>query len=213
MSDFQSTLWSVVLRAKDPPALNRLCETYWEPVYVYVRRKGHPPEDAQDRTQGFFAHLLEKGILERVEKRGRFRNFLITVLEHYLANEYRREHAAKRTRDVAAMESRIREAESPEEALRRAWSLAGLQQAFAALKREFEEKGLPGHFEAVRGHLSAGARPSYQELAVRLGCSVSDDTNLLHRSRRRLQSNIREILRETVDSEAELESEIRDLFP
>ncbi len=216
-SDFRSTLWTEVLRAGDGhlSALQRLCETYWKPVYAYVRCKGYAAEDAEDRTQGFFVHLLEKELLARVESgRGRFRNYLITVVEYYLANEYRKDQARKRIVEIAGAEREITEGpEKPEEAYRRAWMLTVLEQAFAALRREFESKGLQGQFEAVRSHLSAAHdRPSYEDLAGRLGGSVSDVTNLLHRSRNRLREHLRAVLRETVSTEAEVDSEIRELF-
>lgn len=220
--EFQPTHWSVVVSAKsvDDPhrksSLNRLCDGYWKPLYVYLRKKGFCPDDAEDRVQGFFAHFLEKGFLNRVESgRGRFRNYLITVLEYYLANEYRREQAARRgNKNVEIAENEVKSSvETPEVAYLRSWSLTVLQQAFDALRREFESRGLPGHFDAVRNHLSAADdRASYEELARRLGTSVADVTNLLHRSRKRLRELIREILRETVDTEGEVDSEIRDLF-
>ncbi len=90
--DFQSTMWSLVLKAKDKreEALNQLFSIYWKPIYFYVRRKGKNVEDAKDLTQGFFIHFFESDLLDRVQKgRGRFKNYLLATLEHYLANEYR----------------------------------------------------------------------------------------------------------------------------
>lgn len=228
---FQPTMWSVVLRAQDAgdphrtTALNRLCETYWKPVYVYVRRKGFSAEDAKDATQGFFAHFLENQALDRVQQgRGRFKSFLLAHLEHFLANEYRREHAEKRgggacplSLDFARAETEVRvdppDTETPEALFRRSWGLTVLCNAFEALRKEFAERGLQGHFDAVRAHLSAVAdRASYRELAERLGASVADVTNLLHRSRKRLKELIRTALRETVESEADVDDEVRELF-
>lgn len=228
---FQPTLWSVVLRAKDAgdphrrTALNRLCETYWRPVYVYLRRKGMSQADGQDATQGFFAEFLEKGLLDRVDRgRGRFKSFLLAVLEHWLANEHRKARAEKRgggaapiRLDFAKAESEVRlepaGGETPEAAFRKSWALAVLQGAFDALRREFEGRGEGSRFEAVRVHLSAaGGRASYQELATRMGLSEADVTNLLHRAKKRLRELIREALRETVDSEDEVDDEQRELF-
>lgn len=228
---FQPTLWSVVLRAKDRrdphcrTALQRLCELYWRPVYVYVRWKGRSVENAEDATQGFFAELVEKGLLERVERgKGRFRNYLLAVLEHYLANEYRRGRAEKRGGGEAPLHLDFRRAETevrfepagsetPETAFRRSWALAVLQNAFESLRREFEGRGLAGPFDAIRSHLAAEAdRGSYEQIAQRLGASVSEVTNLLHRSRRRLRELIVAALRETVDREEDVEEELRELF-
>src|SRR5881396_1870083 len=93
-----TTHWSVVLAAgrrdttRATAALEKLCQTYWFPLYAYVRRRGHSPEDARDLTQSFFASLLEKKYLERADReRGRFRTFLLSSLENFLNNEWDRE--------------------------------------------------------------------------------------------------------------------------
>src|SRR5262245_18074102 len=100
---FATTHWSVVLTAGngDSPlamrALETLCSTYWYPIYVYVRRKGHGPEDARDLTQDFFAQSLAKELLRLADRdKGRFRTFLLTTLEHFLAREWNRAHRQKR---------------------------------------------------------------------------------------------------------------------
>ena len=226
---FKPTLWTVVLRAKDPSdphrrtALNTLCETYWAPVYVYLRHKGRSSEDAKDATQGFFAHFLELRALDRVERgRGRFKNFLLALLEHYLANEHRKANAEKRgggaaplSLDFARAETEVRidpaDPRTPEVAFRRSWSMAVLQDAFERLRREFSAR--EAEFEAVRIHLLAGAeRPSHAAIAERLGLPLTDVANLLHRSRKRLRELIRSILREAVDSEADLDGEVAEFF-
>src|SRR5437762_14227459 len=100
---FLSTQWSVVLAARDggpdraQAALASLCAAYWRPLYAYVRRSGHSVEDAQDLTQSFFAHLLEKDSLQHVDPAlGKFRAFLLACLKHFLAKEWRRTQALKR---------------------------------------------------------------------------------------------------------------------
>src|SRR5271166_3392755 len=99
-SSFPTTLWTVVLRAgRDEPAqaraaLAQLCQGYWYPLYSFIRRRGHSPHDAQDLTQEFFAHLLEKHALEHVDsKQGRFRTFLLASLKNFLANDWDKAHA------------------------------------------------------------------------------------------------------------------------
>src|SRR5881394_1549968 len=92
---FVTTHWSVVLsaREKDSPdsgdALEKLCRTYWYPLYAYVRRQGHTAHDAQDLTQEFFARLLQKDYLNAAaQEKGRFRTFLIVALKRFLLNEW-----------------------------------------------------------------------------------------------------------------------------
>ncbi len=228
---FTSTLWSDILRAKDADdprrasALNRLCQTYWEPLYVYLRHKGLIRQDAEDATQGFFAHFLEKGLLARVERgRGRFRSYLLATLEHYMANEHRLRHAQKREAaapgiplDFARAEKETRldpaDPEPPGAAYRRVWVVTVMRRAFEALGREFGGRWPREHFQAVWAQLEAGREGAgYEGLSKRLGCSVSDVRNLLHALRKRLGEIIRSILRETVDTDAEVEEEVVDLF-
>src|SRR6266446_4955783 len=100
---FATTHWSVVLNAADTAApnaqeaLEKLCRIYWYPLYAYVRRQGHSPEDAQDLTQAFFAHFLVKKSLRLADRqRGKFRTFLLTCLKHFLGHQWERARAVKR---------------------------------------------------------------------------------------------------------------------
>src|SRR6266700_6449870 len=99
---FTTTHWSVLLEAqgKSPAAqeaLERLCRTYWRPVYGFIRRQGTRPEEAEDFTQGFFALLLERRDFDAVRKeKGRLRSYLLTSVKHFLASEQRRAMTAKR---------------------------------------------------------------------------------------------------------------------
>ncbi len=213
--DFQSTMWSLVLKAKDKreEALNQLFSIYWKPIYFYVRRKGKNVEDAKDLTQGFFIHFFESDLLDRVQKgRGRFKNYLLATLEHYLANEYRKAHALKRGKppvslDVELLEDEMRAEESPEKHFRRAWCMAILQRAMDGLGKELGSK-----WSAVRQHLVPGDRPSYQQTADELKTTVTDVTNLLHRARKGLKERIIAEIRETVETEEELQEELKEFF-
>src|SRR5260370_23365683 len=129
---FATTHWSVVVRAGDSrspeaaAAMERLCRTYWYPLYVFVRRKGHSHEDASDLTQAFFAQFLEKDYLRSVDGNcGRFRTFLLTSMTHFLANDWDRTQAQRRgggcqilSWDAVSAEERYRlepvERETPE---------------------------------------------------------------------------------------------------
>src|SRR5439155_8623889 len=99
---FVTTQWSVVLTAQGQSpaadeALEKLCRSYWRPLYGFVRRRGYNPEEAQDLTQGFFALLLERRDFESVRReKGRLRSFLLASLKHFLANDRRRAMAIKR---------------------------------------------------------------------------------------------------------------------
>src|SRR5262245_42225789 len=130
---FATTLWSTILSARDgdegtrKAALDRLCARYWTPLYAYLLRKGLPAPDAQDAVQGFFAYFLEKELLRKVDRRrGRFRRYLLAVLEHWLANERRTATAQKRGGFDFATARRtlvFDPAAPPDEAFRRTWAM------------------------------------------------------------------------------------------
>jgi len=103
---FATTHWSVVLAAGDKAdsgsaeSLQTLCQTYWYPLYAYVRQKGYGSQDAEDLTQSFFMHLLDKDRLGRLARdRGKFRSFLLTALNHFLVDQWKRASAQKRGGD------------------------------------------------------------------------------------------------------------------
>ena len=228
---FKTTRWTLVLQAKDPrdplrgTALNDLCQAYWGPLYVYLRRKGRSTEDSRDIAQGFFAYLLEKGVVEKAARdRGKFRSFLIAVLENYLANEHRKAAALKRGGGALPFsldfdrEERLdsippADASTPLDAYNRAWALAVMRRAFDSFRGE-SLKTQPGeHVEALVAHLQGpGDDQTNGALAARLGRTPGEVKHLLTRSRRRLKELILDQLRETVETEADVEDELQDLF-
>lgn len=229
--DFRTTHWSLVLAAGAPSetsgdlALEQLCRTYWYPVFVYVRRRGFAPADAQDLTQGFFARLLEKGWLKEADaSKGRFRTFLLTLLTRYLANEYERAQAQKRggriefvALDTAIAEARYalepREESTPETEFARRWADALMTRVLDRLRAEFDGGGRAGRFDELKVFLLApkGEVP-YAEVAARLGMTESAVTSGIFRLRQRYAILLREEIRNTVRDESEVEEEIRHLL-
>lgn len=205
-------------RGRSREALERLIRAYWKPAYFAARRWGADVEAAKDLTQGFFAEFLERDFLKGVgPEKGRFRTFLLTALKHYLANQAEAARAKKRgggraplPLDFAGAESEYSAGpkESVDHAFKRRWALAVLERGLAALAREFP----PAEFEALRGHLSPGEAPSYEETAERLGTTVARFKQLLHRARRRFRELIRQEVRDSVRTASEVDDEIRDLF-
>lgn len=228
---FASTLWTRVLEAKDPSspdrrgALEDLIRTYWKPLYFFVRRRGKDVETAKDLTQGFFTAFLERDFLRYVERgRGKFRTFLLTAFEHYLADEARRAKARKRgggkaalPLDFAAVESEYaREAPAaagPEDLYARRWALGVTGRALQALRREFEAKGRGREFEALQRFFAIGGRaPTGAELAAWLGVSEADAKVRLHRARRKYRQAIYREIRASTAGEDEAREELRELF-
>jgi DNA-directed RNA polymerase specialized sigma24 family protein len=165
---FATTHWSIVLTARDPAcpqaadALEKLCRSYWYPLYAFVRRQGHDENSAKDLTQGFFARLLEKNYLAQVKQdKGKFRSFLLASLKHYMADERDKERAQKRgggqvllSLDETVGEDRYRaepvDVMDAEKLYERRWALTLLDQARERLKDEFLKAGKSHLYERFR---------------------------------------------------------------
>jgi RNA polymerase sigma-70 factor (ECF subfamily) len=230
-SDFLSTHWSIVLRAGRAndsdarAALAFLCQRYWYPLYVFLRRHGIGPERAEDVTQGFFARLIEKQILERAKpSRGRFRSFLLASLRNFLANESDRAAARKRgggrpvlSLDIKAGEAKLRfepsHEQTPEKIFNRAWAVQLLEWVVGRLRQEFADQGKAGEFDVLQAFLAGKhADAAYQRAAAELGRSLAAVRQAAHRLRKRYRELLRAEVAETVSGENEIDDEIRWLF-
>lgn len=228
---FPTTHWSRVVVAGDPEAprarelLAALCDAYWYPLYAYARRRGHAPEQAQDLTQDFFAHVLEKGLLAHADPgRGRFRSFLLAVYAHYLSNRRDYERAGKRGGGRTAFPIDTSDAEgrydrelvselSPERIFDRSWALTLLGRVLDQLRREYDDAGRAATFEALYGHLTEDSQGvAHATIAASLGISEGAARVAAHRLRRRYGVLLRLEIAATVDDPDEVDDEIRDLF-
>src|SRR6266516_4576619 len=169
--NFATTHWSVVLTAGDSAspqvaeALEQLCRTYWYPLYAYVRRSGHSPEDGEDLTQAFFARLLEKRQLKSAQReRGKFRSFLLTSLKHFLTNEWHRARAVKRGAGAPHFHFDAVEVEhlyvleathdlTAEKLYELSWAMALLEQVRARMRQEYAAEGKAERFDAAEQFL------------------------------------------------------------
>lgn len=228
---FATTRWSLVLAAggrataQSRLALAALCETYWQPLYAYVRRRGFTAHEAQDLTQDFFTRLLEKDVVERADRqRGRFRSFLLGSLNHFLANHRRRQRTLKRggnaprlSLDFSAGERHVQiepmHELTPERVYERRWALTLLDRVLAALRQEYAAAGKGTLFDELQGHLDGGGDAgAYHEIASRLGMSEGAVKVAAHRLRRRFRDRLRAEVAQTVDNPAEVEDELRALL-
>ena len=227
---FTTTHWSVVVAAghedssQARAALETLCRTYWYPLYAYVRRRGQSEHDAQDLIQGFFALLLQRQALQKVEPgRGKFRSYLLTALNHFLIDEHDRQQAQKRgggqaviSLDAHEAEQRYRlepsDTETPEKLFDRRWALALIDGAMERLQQEFVADNNTLLFQQLRGFIVDGAdnRP-YAEVAQQVGMSEEAVKKAVQRLRRRYREAIREEIAQTVATRSEIEEELRHL--
>jgi RNA polymerase sigma factor (sigma-70 family) len=227
---FTTTHWSVVLEAQtESPAaqeaLEKLCRTYWRPIYGFVQRQGIGPEEAKDITQGFFADLLERRSLSAVRReKGRFRSYLLGALKHFLADERRRAVAIKRGKgqrliplEELTADERIEmepaDPVTPEQIYERRWASTLLERVLSRSKDEYRAAGNATLFDSLKQLLpdEPGA-PSQADIAAQLGMTENAVRQAFHRFRQRYQLLLREEIAHTVATPGDIEDELRHLI-
>jgi RNA polymerase sigma factor (sigma-70 family) len=234
MARFATTRWTMVRTAVDPSdpdavvALEDLCRIYWPAVFAYVRSKGHSTSDASDLTQEFFLRVLEKGYFEQARReRGTFRTFLLTCVQHFLANEWDRTQANKRgggqlplSLDQIGAESRYllepRDDLTPEAVFEQQWACSVVQQALERLEQDVRAAGREEMYAGCRELLLGGtADATYAQIAAGLDLTEGTLKVQVHRLRRRLRELVLDEIEQTGatgdDAEAELQHLLRIL--
>jgi RNA polymerase sigma factor (sigma-70 family) len=224
-SRFDTTRWSLVRNAaRDDPAgrlaLDELCRIYRPAVLAFLRRRGMSRDAAEESTQSFFLHLLERDLAARADPaRGRFRMFLRTALQNHLS--HRREHDVTQRRNApggwVSFDERdqvhdANAADSPEQAFDTAWALTVLERAMQRLRADFLARGAADEFDRLRPGLTEGLESGEaRELGEHLGIGANAVAARLHRLRMRLRQAVRLELAETVDTPGDAERELRHL--
>ena len=234
-SSFASTRWTVVYQAANSKAssqealraLSELCQIYWRPIYLFLRRQGYAFDEAEDLTQGFFAHLIENRTYARASpEKGRFRAFLLGALKYFIADAHKRERAQKRGGGAALLpfdEAAIAEAEaragglerwSADRVYDREWAAALLRQALKRLAEECALAGKKDLFESLKTHLSpgSGTRVPYDQIATRLGRSAATLRSDVARLRERFGAILREEVQSTLLDAADVDGELHYLY-
>ena len=231
---FHTTRWSLIVAAATAApkpsssaseALAELCQTYWYPLYAFVRRRGYDADRATDLTQEFFATLLEKDYLADADRtRGRFRTFLLASLKNFLSNEADRAGRLKRGGGQTILSFDAGDAESryhlepahditPERLFERRWALVLLDRVLSRVRDDYAADGKAPLFDALKGLLTfAPDAGTMAEAARAAGLSPGAARVAVHRLRKRYRQRLRESIADCVASEAEVDQEIRDLF-
>ena len=231
---FNSTRWTLVLAAGDSDAtpsqsleaLSELCRIYWRPLYLFLRREGIGAEDAQDLTQGFFAHLIESRAYARADPdKGRFRSFLLGALKHFVAHARAHDRTQKRgggmilaqldTAAIAEADARAvsLQAWSAERVYEREWAETLLRQALDRLAEECALAGKDELFKQLNSHLSVTSEAAvpYEEMSLRLGRPITTLRSDVARLRSRYRAILREEVGGTVAEASEVDAELRHL--
>jgi len=227
---FATTHWSIVLEAQSESpaaqeALERLCRTYWRPIFAFLRRQGLSPAEAEDITQGFFAELLERRSLSAVRKeKGRLRSFLLGGVKYFLANEERRVMAIKRGkgqplipleefRGADRIEIEPADPVTAEMIYERRWALTVLERVLSRLKDEYHAAGNAALFDALKQLLpDEPGSPSQAEIAARLEMTENAIRQAFYRFRQRYQLLLQEEIAHTVATPGDIEDELRHLI-
>ena len=236
---FAPTHWSVIVaagRSETEPenaaiALAELCQTYWMPLYTFIRTRGYSVHDAQDLTQSFFAHLIEHEIYARADReKGKFRSFLLASLKNFLADAYSHAHTVKRggAHDLLPLdEERAEAAESlfqthfangepngEDRLFERSWAEALVGAGLERLAAEYQLEGKQNLFQQLKVFLtgSADPLPTYDQLANKVGLPASTLRSHVTRLRTRYRELLRGQVRQTVASDAEVDGELHELF-
>jgi RNA polymerase sigma factor (sigma-70 family) len=226
---FTTTHWSVVLEAQGATpaaqaALEKLCRTYWRPIYGFVRRSGTDAEEAKDLTQGFFALLLERRDFDAVRKeKGRLRSYLLTSLKHFLTNEHQRDMAIKRGegRQLVALDQLCEDGRAgfepadtstADQIYERRWALALMNQVLVRLGEEYRTARNAVLFERLKAVLTDEPdHPSQAQIANELAMTENAVNQAFHRLRERYRHLLREEIAHTVMAPGDIEDELRHL--
>ncbi|MBE0540500.1 MAG: sigma-70 family RNA polymerase sigma factor [Verrucomicrobia bacterium] len=228
---FATTHWSVVLQAGQEEtaagfaALEKLCRTYWFPLFAFIRRLGYAEADAKDLTQQFFGQLLARRDFQSVDARkGKFRTFLLAALRNFLANQRDHAQAVKRGggRIIISLDSLAPEEFqrwepasdlSPDILFDQRWAVTLLAEAVQRLREEMEAHGKSAQFEALKSFLTQDPEAGeYAAVATRLNSSSQTVAVTVHRLRQRYRELVRAEIARTVSSPLEVEEEMRELF-
>jgi RNA polymerase sigma-70 factor (ECF subfamily) len=227
---FMTTRWSMVRAAagsddhESQRALATLCQQYWYPIYAHIRRRGKSDADSEDLTQEFFSRLIEKHDVQNADPElGRFRNYLLGAVDHFLANQHDRDQSLKRRGKQTIVSIDRRDAENrlliepkgaatPEQGFERSWAITLLDRIGSQLRDEYTASGRADLFDELRPHLPRNSAPATQKhVASKLAMSTDAVKVAIHRLHQRFGRLLRSEILQTVSDEDEIDDEIQSL--
>jgi DNA-directed RNA polymerase specialized sigma24 family protein len=222
---FPTTHWSLLAKAtlsgetEARSALDELCRRYWTPLNQFIRQRGYHETEAEDITQAFLLHLMERSAFRKPDRlKGRFRSFLLGALVRFLADERDARLAQKRGQGAAHLS--LHDDETPEPAadaadatlFDREWAVALLENALRQVEKELGTADDGPRFAVMKQFLPGSvAVPSYEEAAARLGLSLPALKSEVHRLRQRFRSLVRQEIAGTVSAPHEIDEEMHYL--
>ncbi len=223
------TRWSLIHSIREgssddkQAALEAFCQSYWRPVYSFVRARGHSQEDAEDLTQDYFCRIMRNGVLAKVfQKKGKLRAFLLTDIKFYLRDAWAKRTSKKRGGNVQLLSINSEEWEldfqmklasdaPPDEVFDRSWGMVVLETAALRLEEQFAARGRLEVFNALRGFLSPEDEPSYEDVAKKLDMKINAVQSAVHRMRAQFRLLLRDCVGATMSSPGDIGEELRYL--
>jgi len=207
-------------------ALAVFSETYWPPLYTFVRRRGYSSSDAQDVVQGFFLHMFEKDTLSRADReKGKLRTFLLGALQNYLLKQRERMGAMKRGGGqlIVSFDDQLIDAEAAMHATMHlnevtsydaAWASSVVARAWKNVRERLEGEGKRDWFDALRPFVAGGTvqAPQQKEVAERLGTSVENLRVAISRLRQHYRHALRAEVASTVSDPKDIDNELHYLY-
>ena len=207
-------------------ALEEICATYWMPVYSFVRQRGSGIEDAEDLTQGFFCHLLDKKWFSKVDpSRGRLRSYLFASLRNFLVSAHLNARAGKRAGGYLHIEfssaeigyqTVLTDSLTPDLVFQRRWAMDAVENALEATRQSYLKQGPVALVEAMFTRLRdpADKGPSSKALAEQLGTSPENVRQTLYRMRKSFAEELFHEVGQTIESQdpKEIREELRTLL-
>jgi DNA-directed RNA polymerase specialized sigma24 family protein len=230
---FQTTHWTLVLRAAQNEstksaqhALSVFCESYWPPLYAFLRHRGYASADAQDLTQAFFAHLLEKNTLAHADQaKGRLRTFLLGSLQNFLINEHDRARALKRGggHEILSFDQHLAEAEAAMLATAHlndvrcydlTWASNVVRRSWQHLHEVYGAQGKAKLLNELKPFIAGGVTtpPNQEDLAARLGVPIATFRTWLSRLRQQYRDSLRSEVAGTVSDPVDVDEELHYLY-
>jgi RNA polymerase sigma factor (sigma-70 family) len=229
-ASFATTHWSIVAQSaltnvpQAENALTKLCETYWPPIYSFIRRRGYAPSDAQDLTQSFFAFFLRTKAYARTDRlHGKFRSFLLASVKNFLADTWDHNQAIRRGGDYQFVPLDPETAESfydapsapdstPERLFELRWAKTVTAGALDSLRQELQVEGKLKLFDQLKSFLAGGSvLPSYDDASARIGLSRATVKTHVYRLRQRYREIVRREIARTVSAPHEIDEELHYL--
>jgi RNA polymerase sigma-70 factor (ECF subfamily) len=231
--EFPSTAWTFIRRVQEQhpdgsdPDFDRFLGSYWKPVFYFLRTRGLPLHEAEDVTQAFFLRFLEGDWLKKADQqRGKFRTFLLTLLNRFLSDQSARRSPRQEVfdRTIVSVQGLLGDAErtyepadgeTPEAVFMRKWAATLVDRVLKRLQQFYEAEGRAAWYKVFTAYHLVGPgenRPTQTILGARYGMTRDQVRYAWEVVEKRFEHYLRDEIGDEVAAEADIGDEIRELL-